>query len=199
MNDQQFLLRDVEHEALSYYTKDIHIVRNQQYHIVKLAVDFNSDELIERFEKFLTEESRRLLNESEALVVVTNDPGHYVPASVMTSRGDVVVVFQIDVLEHVQASDPESFEVNLGEIITHELTHVKQCREGRLAINYAKEVLVWEGVERPLPTVDATMEYINLPWEVEAITAGLEYLVAKGKINSIEEGWDLVRGHIEAA
>lgn len=199
MKNQQFLLRDVEHEALSYYAKDIHVVRNQQYHIVKPAVDFNSEELIERFEKLLTEESRCLLNDSEALIVVTNDPGHYVPASVMTSRGDVIVVFQIDVLEHVQNSDPESFEVGLGEIITHELAHVKQCREGRLVINFAKEVVVWEGVEHPFPTVDATMEYINLPWEVEAITAGLEYLIAKGKIASVEEGWDLVRGHVEAA
>lgn len=65
-------------------------------------------------------------------------------------------------------SDRERFH---RSYLVHELTHVKQCLDGRLEI-VAPGKMVWEG-----KAIDVTLEgYIEFPWEREAYLAQFEYV-----------------------
>lgn len=67
--------------------------------------------------------------------------------------------------------------------LVHELTHVKQCLEGRLVIT-APGKMIWEG-----SPIDVTLEgYVAFPWEREAYLAQFEYIF-KGDAEMAEKGY----------
>lgn len=60
--------------------------------------------------------------------------------------------------------DPAVPDMEIGEMLAHELIHIEQMVNGRLDLRPAdKGFVIWEGKERP-----ATPYSRNFPWEQEA-------------------------------
>lgn len=191
MNTNVFTLRDIASEAPRFYQKDLHTVMDGKLHINKVGEEVNTDESIEEFLSLLPTESRQLIIGADVDVVVYNDPITPMVASVRRSRGDLLLVINLYMvsLHHEMADSNEQWETIMGELMTHELKHVEQMREGRLDINFAKGKIVWEGHECDYVADPLSLAYLDQPWEMEAHLAGLEYLVERGVMATMDDAW----------
>lgn len=74
-------------------------------------------------------------------------------------KDDKYTVFiDTDALKADELSDP------VISLFIHELWHVKQMETGRLSINSAGTVVLWEGMHYTM----ATISHDTRPWEIEA-------------------------------
>lgn len=69
----------------------------------------------------------------------------------------------------LKKDEPTDFVINL---FIHELWHVKQLEDGRLASNSTQTVVIWEGMRYLM----ATLPHENRPWEIEAKSMEPVYL-----------------------
>lgn len=169
-----------------YYNRDIQGVRDGDDYNYKANVEFNTPDNRKTLRRILDAELHELIVSQQTPLVLIKLP---TIGYATTVNGIHLMFINIDLLEFVLENyGLDEVRYLLGEILVHEYVHIQQLRCGRLVVDNSEGKIYWEGVERKLPCVlTEKEEYFNTPWEKEAYRASMEYALAKGRVNSLEE------------
>lgn len=150
--------------------------------------DFNLEEdrrfLIER----LSQSEINILNHYKAKVLVSNDPAMGCAATAWVSEGQALVNYNVAVLRGMEASGGDIADV-LVEVTHHECQHLQQMLSGRLCIT-PDNTIIYEGVEYQPVVPGITKEYLEQPWEKEAMIVGYEALINQGRCEPTDNIWE---------
>jgi len=81
-------------------------------------------------------------------------------------------ILSLDKLKSFTTDD--NIHIELGGLIVHEYTHIKQMIAGRLNTVESRDYVIWEGEKYPIS--HSGMAYFNSPWEKEAFDKQITYL-----------------------
>lgn len=100
----------------------------------------------------------------------------------------VSVINQLHALLSSGQWSPEKRDIIYGELIVHELQHIKQIHAGRMQQNNVTGAVTWDGVEWTAEQA-AAIRYLDLPWERDACEVAAQWAVTKGYHTSFAEAW----------